>query len=345
MRKILAIAWLLAIVTFCLAATNTPWDGTEWDSDSPDIDQPLGNAYKELYSIRRGVEIRINYEHLDFAASSVGGVHAQGAAVAYHQDAIPTLDGDGEEFTTAANAGHLHIDTNHAFADKMFFLDTADGAGSNVWTGIYISLEAELVADTHQWADVQTFDVQTVHTLGLLANGAVTLGAGDDLVGSATSAINMNNFDVDEAGVATLGTSLDIAGTIAVVGTLDDDTMGTATATTVATSESIKAYIDAQIAALVFPTVSSGTSDSNFETSIGTLEIKSGKHTLVGQDDSITFVGAGLSAFTTQCLNVIVCGGHTVDKSSSYASSAISKDGFTGRGPSGAVIRFYAVGY
>lgn len=39
-------------------------------------------------------------------------------------------------------------------------------------------------------------------------------------------------------------TSIDINGTVVVVGTIDDDTMAAATDTTLATSESIKAYID-----------------------------------------------------------------------------------------------------
>ncbi len=246
MRNVKIVAWcclLWVIIAWCWAANNSPWDGTEWDSGSPDIDQPLGNAYKELYSIRRGVETRINYEHLDFATNSVGGVHSQGAAVAYHQDAIPLLDGDGEEFTTAANAGHLFIDTNHAFADKMFFLNTADGAGTNVWTGTYMAMEAELVADTHSWADVQTDEVEAIFTLGLTANDDITLGAGDDLVGSATSVINMNAFDVTAAGAMTTVTS-NIGSTIAITGTLDEDAMGSDSAVSLATQQSIKKYVD-----------------------------------------------------------------------------------------------------
>ena len=89
--------------------------------------------------------------------------------------------------------------------------------------------------------------MQTVHTLGILANAAITLGANADLVGSATSQILMNTdkFTVDGAtGNTAVGGTLDIQGTIPVVGTLDDDTMATATDTTLATSESIKAYAD-----------------------------------------------------------------------------------------------------
>ena len=162
--KILMIGIIVFVsvwIHIAVAATNTPWDGTAWDVTAPGIDELVGNHYKEIYDLRKGIAIRMNYEHATLATASAGGVHKQGAAVCYHQDGIPTLDGDGEEFTTAASAGHLHIDTNHAYADKLFFLDTADGAGTNVWTGIYIAQEAEMVADTHTWAAVQTFNGAT----------------------------------------------------------------------------------------------------------------------------------------------------------------------------------------
>ena len=80
----------------------------------------------------------------------------------------------------------------------------------------------------------------------ITANDGVTLGDGDDLVGSATSVINMNAFDVSAAGAETV-VSVDIGSTVVVVGVLDDDSMDTATDTTTATSESIKAYADAYI--------------------------------------------------------------------------------------------------
>lgn len=241
LRKLLAITGILAFITICWAATNTPWTGVEWDSDSPDIDQPLGNAYKEIYSIRKGIETRMNKEHETLASSSAGGVHKQGSARAFFQDTAPTTQIDGSAWDSG-DTGSLWFDTNSS-PDNLFYVLT-DPASTGTWTLLSTSMIAEIVAAAHQWADVQTFDVQTVHTLGLLSNANITLGSGADLIGSATSAINMQAFDVDENGIATLGTSLDIAGTIAVVGTIDDDTMATATNTTVATAESIKAYVD-----------------------------------------------------------------------------------------------------
>lgn len=56
-------------------------------------------------------------------------------------------------------------------------------------------------------------------------------------------------------------TSLNVASTIAIVGTLDDDTMGTATDTTLATSESIKAYTDSVAGPMSALTTDDSTSD------------------------------------------------------------------------------------
>lgn len=67
----------------------------------------------------------------------------------------------------------------------------------------------------------------------------VQLTSGGDLISSTNLGVTGN---------AVIGGYLDIGSTVQIVGTLDDDTMGTATGTTLATSESIKAYIDNSIA-------------------------------------------------------------------------------------------------
>ncbi|KKL53140.1 hypothetical protein LCGC14_2278440, partial [marine sediment metagenome] len=60
--------------------TSDPWNGTTWGVTAPDIDQPAGNAFKEIFDLRKGIAIRINKEHETLAASSAGGVHKQGSA-------------------------------------------------------------------------------------------------------------------------------------------------------------------------------------------------------------------------------------------------------------------------
>ncbi len=92
----------------------------------------------------------------------------------------------------------------------------------------------------------------------------VTLAAGADLIGSSTSdiTINTDKFTVagdtgntviagtcDITGALVASTSIDINGTVVIVGTLDEDDMASADDTTLATSESIKAYVDSASAA------------------------------------------------------------------------------------------------
>lgn len=235
------VLFMAAICLVCVGGTHTPWDGTAWDITSPDIDQLTGNHYKEMFDLRKGVAIRMNKEHETLATASAGGVHTQGSARAFFQDAAPTTQINGDAWDSG-DTGSLWFDTNSS-PDNLVYVLT-DHASTGTWTLLSVSMTAEIVAAAHSWADVQTFDLQTVHTLGILSNADITLGADDDLVGSATSTINMNAFDVDENGVATLGTSLNIASTVVVVGTIDDDTMGTATADTIGSTESIKAYVD-----------------------------------------------------------------------------------------------------
>ena len=228
--------------------TNNPWDGTAWDITAPDIDQPIGNHYKEMFDLRKGVGIRMSKEHITLATSSAGGEHVQGSARTWFQDAVPALQPDGTALAATDN-GMLWFDTNSTPDNLAYVLvDHSDPTVGNGWVLLSTSTFAEMVLLAHQWAAIQTFDLQTVHTLGILSNASVILGSGANLVGAADSIINMNAFDVSANGTATLGTSLDIAGTIAVVGTIDDDTMATATDTTVATSESIKAYVDNTVA-------------------------------------------------------------------------------------------------
>lgn len=232
------VLFMAAICLVCVGGTHSPWDGTAWDITSPDIDQLIGNHYKEMFDLRKGIAIRMNKEHETLATASAGGVHKQGSARAFFQDAAPTTQVDGTAWDSG-DTGSLWFDTNSS-PDNLAYVLT-DSASTGTWTLLSTSTIAEIVAASHVWAAAQTFS-------GLItANAGVALGAGDDLVGSATSAINMNAFDVDENGVGTIGTSFDISSTVVVVGTLDDDTMGTATDTTIATSESIKAYVDTTI--------------------------------------------------------------------------------------------------
>ena len=49
---------------------HDPWDGTKWDGTAPNINQPIGDHYKEMYDLRLGVGTRMNRGHDDMAAVS-----------------------------------------------------------------------------------------------------------------------------------------------------------------------------------------------------------------------------------------------------------------------------------
>jgi hypothetical protein len=92
-------------------------------------------------------------------------------------------------------------------------------------------------------ADIATGAAIDVTKLG---NGAArqllqTNAAGDSV--EWTGSIDLPGT-LDVTGAATLDTSLTIAGTVTVDGVIDDDTMATASATKLSTSESIKTYVD-----------------------------------------------------------------------------------------------------
>lgn len=211
----LMLCVLVSAVIFTNGGTHDPWDGTLWDTASPDIDQLAGINYKEIYDLRKGIAIRLNKEHETLATSSAGGVHKQGSARAFFQDAAPTTKIDGTAWDSG-DTGSLWFDTNSS-PDNLVYVLT-DSASTGTWTLLSVSMTAEIVAAAHSWADVQTFDLQSVHTLGILSNGAITLGAGDDLIGSATSdiTINTNKFTVDGATGNTV-----VGGTAAITGTLE----------------------------------------------------------------------------------------------------------------------------
>ena len=245
---VMIVFWAACLV--CNGDTHTPWDGTAWDTASPDIDQLIGNHYKELYDLRKGVGIRMDKEHETLATSSAGGVHKQGSARAFWQDAAPTTQIDGSAWDSG-DTGSLWFDTN-ATPDNLFYVLT-DSSGDGTWTKISVSLVAEIIAAAHSWADVQTFDLQTVHTLGILSNDDITLGAGDDLVGSATSniLINTNKFTVaGDTGNTLVAGTLDVSGNIDPTayettngGFLNNDTMTGAADNIVASSDSIVKYV------------------------------------------------------------------------------------------------------
>ena len=245
--KIKQLVLALFIALFCSGAITNhyPWDGTVWVVTSPNDEALLGNAYKEIYDLRKGVALRMNYEHETLATDSAGGTHAQGSAVAFFQDAEEAKDGDDTFFATATDAGHFWIDTNATPDNRLYFLLTADGAGAEVWEPIATSLSGE----TWTWTGAHTWDDGTTDSPALtltdatnedcaivkLDNGNTTvtipadtdleivtgnLAVGDDSPGTAAmdgeDAYIEGELEVD--GVATLDSNVTVGGTLTVTG-------------------------------------------------------------------------------------------------------------------------------
>ena len=239
-RIALLIALLVVLATIAFAATHDPWTGVGWDVASPDIDQPIGNHYKELYDLRKGVALRMNKEHETLATSSAGGVHKQGSARAFFQDAEPTTQVNGDAFDSG-DLGSLWFDSNSSI-DNTFYVLTAT---TPTWTPVSTEIIATLLASDRTFAGATTF------TGAVTANGGITLGADDDLIGSATSDITWatNKFTVAGATGNTL-----VAGTLDVTGvaTVGDGSL-TKTSAAPSTDAMIanKKYVDDQIAAYI----------------------------------------------------------------------------------------------
>lgn len=251
-KEVLTFVFLLGLAVSCLVfgATSDPWDGTTWDVTAPDIDQPHGNTYKEIYDLRKGVAIRVNKEHETLATSSAGGVHKQGSARAFFQDAAPTTQVDGSAFDSG-DLGLFWFDSN-ASPDNQFNVLTAT---TPTWTPVSTEIIAVLLASNRTFAGTLTVTGESTF------NNHINLGAGDDLIGSSTSDIkfNTNKFTVAGAtGNTLVAGTLDVQGNIDPTtyettngGFLDEDAMGSNAANKVASQQSIKAYIAAQIAAEV----------------------------------------------------------------------------------------------
>lgn len=87
-------------------------DGTGWDEASPSDGSKISTGPIEIRDLRVGVALRLAKEHVDPAASSVGGEHKMGSALAYNQLSAPTLRPDASTALTNADKGRLWFDGN-----------------------------------------------------------------------------------------------------------------------------------------------------------------------------------------------------------------------------------------
>jgi hypothetical protein len=150
-------------------------------------------------------------------------------------------------------------------AGGSIFFKTANAVGSTAATHNSLVTALTLEDDLKATFAGEVAIAGATSVAGMItANGGLTLGAGDDLLGSATSDITINSDKFTVAGATgntvVAGTltvtgnadfdgtlefdSISGTGSVAITDILDTDAMSDASATTLATSESIKAYVD-----------------------------------------------------------------------------------------------------
>ena len=104
-------------------------DSTAWDITVPANSDNLSAGAEDMREFKEQVEARLNKEHVDFGASTAGGEHVAGSAMAYYQSAVPTTD-------PAGNA----LDTSSTTDDGRIFWDSDDNR-LYVWNGTDFTTE------------------------------------------------------------------------------------------------------------------------------------------------------------------------------------------------------------
>lgn len=248
---LLLVLYFGCVAIFCFAATHDPWDGTKWDVTSPDIDQPHGNDYKEIYDLRKGVALRVNREHVTLATSSAGGWHLNGSGMCYEGTAEPpNLPDDSAALSNIArDRGRLWLDDNFgppvlkrwdgsaweeigtivAMADKaIVYIHNIDHQNTNGGRDGCLRFRGEKTDGTvHSLVEIRGY-----HT-----------GTGDDQKGKLGFFINDgDDSDAPSKGALVIKETgkIDVSTSLMV---LDEDDMASNDAEVLATQQSIKAHV------------------------------------------------------------------------------------------------------
>ena len=86
--------------------------GTGWDVTAPADSDAQSSGDDEIRDLRKGVAIRANKEHVDYAASSVGGQHVEGSAMAYYVATTAPTTQPGGDALSAADEGRIYVDSD-----------------------------------------------------------------------------------------------------------------------------------------------------------------------------------------------------------------------------------------
>lgn len=119
----------------------------EWNLNVPDNDELVSDLPGEHRERKTNVKAVIEVEHTALGDGNSGGLHKQGSARAFFQDAAPGTNVDGSAFG-AGDLGLLWIDSN-ASPDNQFNILTAT---TPTWTPISTEIIAFLLAANRQFA-------------------------------------------------------------------------------------------------------------------------------------------------------------------------------------------------
>jgi hypothetical protein len=203
-----------------------------------------------------------------------GNLTATGNIIANGNINLGDASGDVTKVTGVFEADQLQIDgtTLTSTITNGDVTITSLGGGNVVVEGV--NIHDQTISASSSNADL----ILATQGTGNIIVGAVTVS------GTTLSAADSSQITVAEAlqvnGAATLGTSLALATGATVTGILDEDAMGTNSATQLATQQSIKAYADTKA-------VLSGSTNN-------TVATVTGAHALVGEGN-LTFDGSTLA--------------------------------------------------
>lgn len=182
-----------------------------WDKDKPAASTSLRNSNPEILANNSALEDALGNEHEFSTGGANSGDHIQGSARCFSQASAPTTRIDGSGFA-ATDLGSLWVDTD----DNALYILTATVP---TWTPVSTEVISTLLGSARTFLD----------TLGCIGNFDV----------------NTNKFTVNATnGNTAVAGTLDIASTIPITATLDEDDMTSDSATAVSTQQSIKKYVD-----------------------------------------------------------------------------------------------------
>jgi len=272
-KKILALILICFISAVCFgsAITSSPYNGDGWNTAAPNAEALRGNTYVELQDLRKGIGIRMAYEHTAFAASSVGGAHIPGGCNILFYGNTAAVDGNVAA-GTFENFGLIYDTTLLQF----FTMDAAETAK------VAITIGTAGIADS----GVKTADIADANvTVGKMAANSI------DSAQYVDGSIDYEHLSAGAVRTAAIADSNVTLGKIDFF--IDEDSMATDSAVKVPSQQSVKAYVGTM--GTFVPAVTGAGTGYAGEESIrfpNGLIFKHGSIARAAEDTTLTFAAA-----------------------------------------------------